>query len=131
MSRLSAFQLLATDGSDARYRRALVNDQTAESQSAEDTRKSVPIKPIYLMFALTFLVSVAMIAFNGLPNRSAFQGGSAAETISPGLQSGVLGAEAPIHPLADAIVDYEEGLVDYDIPFGIGTVSDTSSIRWP
>jgi hypothetical protein len=112
-----------------------MNDQTAESQSTENTREStqkfVPVKPIYLMFAVTFLVSLSVIALTGLPNRSAFQGGSAAETISPVLPSGVPGAETPAYPLADAIARYEAGLVDYDIPFGIGTVADTSSTRWP
>ncbi|HEU0073700.1 MAG TPA: hypothetical protein VFS30_06785 [Dehalococcoidia bacterium] len=105
-----------------------MNKQTAESQLPESTRKSVPGKPIYLVFGVTFLVSLSVIAPTGLPNRSAFQDGSAA---SPGLQSDVLGVYALVYPPADAIVRYEEGLVDYDIPFGIGTVSDTSSIRWP
>jgi hypothetical protein len=112
-----------------------MNDQTAESQSTENsretTRKAIPVKPIYLVFAVTFLVSASVIAVTGLPNRNALQHSNAAEAIPPGLQSGVPGAETPAYPLADAIARYEAGLVDYDIPFGIGTVADTSSTRWP
>lgn len=115
-----------------------MNDQTAESQSnadtdtdaRESTRKSFP-RPIYLVFAVTFLVSLSVIALTGLPNRSALRQSTAAETIPPGLQSEVLGAHVSTYPLEQSIIRYEAKLVDYNVPFGIGTVSDTSSIRWP